>query len=805
MARTVNRHALDVLQLREALDLVAGYAVSAPGAAAVRALEPSDAPAWIEQELERVDETRRFLVRTGTALVPSIPDLKQAFRRIAVEGSSLEAVVLRDVAVLLTGAASARRAIEPESAAFPGLAAIAARLRTPRGLEGALRAAIDDGGEVKDNATRDLARLRREIRGTRGRLVQKLEKFMAALPGRVQVADSSVTVRDGRYVIPVRRDGRAEVGGLVHDESATGQTLFMEPPLAIEAMNRLRELEREEMREVQRILVQLTDSLRPHRAELQETLAALVELDSLYARARYAAAVDGHRPALVRRTWTEGADRRSASAATRAGYEIVNGRHPLLLATGKPVVPFDLGLGPDERVLLISGPNTGGKTVLLKAVGLLSALAQAGVIGPVGDGTRLPVFGDVFADIGDEQSIEASLSTFAAHLRNQREVLENAGAGTLVLMDEMGSGTDPVEGAALARSILVELVARGALTFATTHLGDLKALAADTPAVVNASLQFDDAELRPTYRLVKGVPGRSYGLAIARRLGLPDAVLERAETAMPQGERDLAALLDEMEEKDRRLQDALIAAEAARHEAESVRGGVEERERAVEARERNAERKARQDARALLLAAREEVESVIRELRAATAVDQRALDEKARASRRQLEEQAREQIARMPAPPEAHAGDPGALEVGSRVRFADTGAIGTLVELREDRAVVELGGLRMQVGADVLAPVAGEAPAAPARRGVWSTPDFDASPDVDLRGLRADEVAGMLQPAIDAAVQAALPSLRIIHGKGTGALRQVVAALLKEDRRILSFRPGGVGEGGAGVTVAKLS
>ncbi|MGD8279485.1 MAG: endonuclease MutS2, partial [Gemmatimonadota bacterium] len=531
----MNRHALDVLQFGDALDQVARFAVSAPGAAAVRGLEPSDAPAWITDELGRVDETRRFLVRTGAALVPPIPDLKQAFRHIAVEGSSLEAIVLRDVAVLLSGAAATRRAIQAESAAFPGLARIGSRLQAPRGLEDAIRAAIDDAGEVKDNATRALARLRREIRGTRGRLVQKLEQFMAALPDRIQVADSSVSLRDGRYVIPVRREGRVEVGGLVHDESATGQTLFMEPPLAIEAMNRLRELEREEMREVQRILQQLTDSLRPHREALQETLSALIELDSLYARARYAAGIDGHCPDLV-----DGS----------GGFEVVNGRHPLLLATDAAVVPFDLRLDPEERVLLISGPNTGGKTVLLKAIGLLSALTQAGVIGPVGDGTRLPVFTDVFADIGDEQSIEASLSTFSAHLRNQREVLENAGAGTLVLMDEMGSGTDPVEGAALARSILLELVARGALTFATTHLGELKALAAESPAVVNASLQFDAAELRPTYRLAKGVPGRSYGLAIARRLGLPGTVLARAEAAMPKGERDLAVLLDEMEQKD---------------------------------------------------------------------------------------------------------------------------------------------------------------------------------------------------------------------------------------------------------------
>jgi DNA mismatch repair protein MutS2 len=787
----MNRHALDVLQLSEALDQVARFAGSELGADAVRGLVPTAAAAAIETELDRVEETRRFLELPGEAVTPRIPDVRPPLRRLGIEGASLEAAPLRDVADLLQGASAVRRAIQPEAGGFPLLGELATRLRVPREAEERIRRAIDEHGEVRDGASRELARLRREIKGARGRLVQKLEKYMASLPARIQVADASVTVRDGRYVIPVRREGRSEVGGLVHDESATGQTLFMEPPLAIEIMNRLRELERAEVREVQRILAEVTDSLRPHRDDLAAALAALVDFDSLQARARYATAIDGHRPTLLR----DGG----------GAFEVVNARHPLLLAAGTPVVPFDLRLDPGERALLVSGPNTGGKTVLLKAVGLLSGLTQAGVIAPLGPGTRLPVFADVFADIGDEQSIEASLSTFSAHLRNQREVLEQAGADSLVLMDEMGSGTDPVEGAALARSILLELVGRGALTFATTHLGELKALAAGTPAVVNASLQFDAVELKPTYRLAKGVPGRSYGLAIARRLGLPAGVLTRAESLVPRAERDLAALLDEMEEKDRRLQEALVAAESGKAEAERLRSLSEERDQALRVRERSAERLARQQARDLLLAAREEVEAVIGDLRAAAARDAQALESAARESRRRLEESAREQADRMPAPREGRVAA-GPLEVGGRVRVTETGAIGTLVELREGRAVVELGGLRLQVPAAGLAPEsAGAQATAPSLRGSgWSAPDFDASPDVDLRGYRADEVAGRLQPAIDAAVQAALPSLRIIHGKGTGALRQVVADLLRSDGRVASFRPGGIGEGGSGVTVAEL-
>jgi DNA mismatch repair protein MutS2 len=327
-----------------------------------------------------------------------------------------------------------------------------------------------------------------------------------------------VSVREGRYVIPIRREGR--VKGASRRSLATGSTLFVEPPLAIELMNQLRELELAEAREVQRILRELTDQLRPRQAELRQSLEALVEIDSLSARAGYALAADGHRPQVRARGARE--------------YCVVNGRHPLLLAGGgDAVVPFDLALDQGERTLLVSGPNTGGKTVLLKAVGLLSALTQAGIIPPVGPGTCLPVFTDMFADIGDEQSIAASLSTFSAHLRNLRELLEHADADSLALIDEIGSGTDPVEGSALAEAVLRELTRRGALTVATTHLGQLKLLASEQPGVVNASLQFDAAALQPTYRLQKGIPGRSYGLAIARRLGFPPALLAQAKPDYP--------------------------------------------------------------------------------------------------------------------------------------------------------------------------------------------------------------------------------------------------------------------------------
>jgi DNA mismatch repair protein MutS2 len=794
----MNSHALQVLQFPEALDLVARFASSALGAAAVRALEPSDALVWVTEELRRVDQMVGFVLRADDWFVMPIPDLRAALQRLGVEGSVLDGPALRDAGVLLHTSRVTRRSMLQHAEDYPLLGAVAGRLASEEALEERVRLAIDDAGAVRDSASRELARLRKEIRGARSRIVQKLEEYMASLPARFQVSDASVSVRDGRYVVPVRREGRAEVGGLVHDESATGATLFVEPPIAIDLMNRLRELELAEAREVQRILRELTEVLRPHQPALSESLDAMVAIDSLFARARYALEYDGRRPDVVARG---GGD-----------YAVVRGYHPLLLAGGGPIVPFDLALDPDERTLLVSGPNTGGKTVLLKAIGLISALTQAGVIPPVVKGTRLPLFRDVFADIGDEQSIEASLSTFSAHLKNLREIIEKADADSLVLIDEIGSGTDPAEGGALAQAILVELTRRGTLTVATTHLGQLKLLASEEPGVVNASLQFDARELRPTYRLQKGIPGRSYGLAIARRLGFPHDLLERAESFQPEAERDVAQLLLELEEKERALDSAVREAELARREAVRLRADLESREEAVRRRERETERRTRQQARDILLRAREEVDATIRELRdaVAAAADAAGREEAFRQARRTVEARAQRQLERTPsdetetAPLEA-----GAVEVGARVRIAATGAAGRVVELRDGRAVVETsGGVRLQV------PVSGLSAAAPTEReerraarptGGWNAPDFDAASEIDLRGLRADEVESALPPALDAAIQAALPSFRIIHGKGTGALREVVTQLLRADPRIGRFRPGGMGEGGTGVTVVELS
>ena len=603
MTRPVNAHALSVLEYPRALAVVAERATSTLGAARLRALQPSADIPWLEGEHRRVAAVRALVAsEAGWAPEPT-PDLTEPLARLRIVGTVWSGPELTAGATLLRSSRRTRDALtDPKRPAIVAavLAPFADRLVSVSRMEQAIDRAVAEDGTVRDEASATLRGLRRELRGAQGELIALLERTIRGLDPSQQVADASVTVRNGRYVIPVRSAARREVGGIVHDASSTGATLFVEPPAAVEFGNRIRELEARELAEVQRILAELTDELRPLREAVIESLDALVALDTLYARARFAAEFGCAPCDLV---------------PAGDGFQILNGRHPLLLAQGAPVVPFDLAMDANEHTLLVSGPNTGGKTVLLKAIALISLLAQSGVPAPVGDASRVGVFDDFFADVGDEQSLQASLSTFSAHLKNLTEIVGASTHASLVLIDELGSGTDPVEGAALGASILEELTGRGTTTIATTHLGALKELATDVRGVVNASLQFDAVALAPTYRLLKGVPGRSYGLSIARRLNMPDAIVERAVERIPKGERDVDRLLADLEAREKTVEDREKLAQELVDSGRARAARLAEREKAVRDRERTAEREARQDARRHLLDARKQVDRLLRELK----------------------------------------------------------------------------------------------------------------------------------------------------------------------------------------------
>jgi len=791
----MNSHALNVIEFPRTLALISERATSPLGAERVKELRPATDRDIIEREQTRVAAVRSLISAEDPWHLHGVPDARAALTRLRVEGASLAAPDLLTLGALLRSSRITRESLRG-GAASPVAAAVLAgqidHLIVNKRDEETIERAIDEDGQVRDDASSTLKKLRRELKGSRGELINLLERAMAKLEPHQRVADMSVTLRNGRFVIPVRREAQGAVGGIVHDASATGGTLFVEPPAAVEAGNRIRELQIEEIEEVDRILLELTETVRPHRQALADSLEALITLDSLVARARYAielqcAPVELSDPAV--------------------GFAVVQGRHPLLMAQGIDVVPFDLEMSADERTLLISGPNTGGKTVLLKALGLFSALVQSGIPAPVVEGSRIAIFDNIYADVGDEQSILASLSTFSAHFKNLAEVLSSATERSLVLIDELGSGTDPIEGAALGGAILEALTARRTLSIATTHLGALKELATQVDGVVNASLQFDPVALAPTYRLTKGVPGRSYGISIARRLNLPSEILARAEERIPADERRVTALLAELESREKALTQAERETGEIAEDAKERARRVAERERNVKEREREIEQVSRREARQYLLEARAEVERTIRELKAASEQGEEA----AREARKRVETLANDQGRELVRLERETASEPerrdhAEVSIGDFVEVETLGGrVGRVVEIRDGEAVVAVGVIKLAVPPSALRISSAESAVpevAVAIRG--DLPEIHAPSEIDLRGLPVGEFAAIFMHAVDAAIRADLKTLRIIHGKGTGALRERVAEMLRKESRVTNFRLGAWNEGGAGVTVVEL-
>jgi DNA mismatch repair protein MutS2 len=745
---------LETLEFPAALERVAAHAAGPLGAARVMRRSPASDPDAIRAALAQVAELAARLLSDDAIRAEPVPDISAALELLGVPGSALEGAALAQ----LGRALAAARVVAGDLSRLAADAPRTAALRVdppPKELEQRLAVSLDADGQVQDGASRSLARARRAVRDARARLVKQLDAMLASLDPTERAPDAAVTVREGRYVIPVRATARSRIGGIVHDESATRATVFLEPPEVIELGNALRAAEVEEQREVLQVLRDLTELLRPQREAIAAAWEMCVAFDDLCARARYAVEVNGFAPAIG------------------AGpFEIRNGRHPLLLGGGgggggEVVVPFDLVLAPDECTVLVSGPNTGGKTVLIKAVGLLALMAQSGIIPPIGPQSTLPVFTGVFADIGDRQSIAASLSTFSAHVAVLRDILQRAGAGSLVLLDEIGSGTDPAEGGALATAVLQTLTRRRAVTLATTHLGALKQLAAETVGIVNASLQFDADVLTPTYRLLKGVPGRSYGLAIARRLGIATDVLDIAERAVPRAERALDALLATAEARARELeqtaQELAARDERVRADAEQLEARAAElaaRERDVQARAHGLERQAREQARAYLLEARRKVEEALGRARAA--VDETTAREARRLVEKAIDETAGETAGEKPREEWM------SLEELKRARRGST------------------------------------SPNLPQPPPTSTAPSRTAATEISLIGLRVSEAEPLLVKALDDAILADLPSLRIVHGKGTGALRQLVHEALSADSRVKRFGFAPANQGGSGVTIVEF-
>jgi DNA mismatch repair protein MutS2 len=810
----MDRHSLSILEYPAVLGLLAREAASAPGREAALRIAPSSDRGWIEAALDGTAEFSLVHSAGGFPSLAPVQDLRPALEVARIPGAVLEAEALLAVAVTLRVAMHARAFFRRAAGAWPRLEAVGARLAPPGGLVAEVERCLEPDGAVADEASPALREVRRQLRATREEVLARLQTMLHAPHLSGHIAEPLVTLRNDRYVIPIKVGSRSAVPGLVHDQSASGLTLYVEPAGVVEANNALRQLHAREAAEVRRVLLGLTAMVRGEQEAIAQTLDALLELDLLAARASLAAGLRASRPKIAEDGRLVLRAARHPLLAARAAA-LRGGPESSLGAEGQPetVVPIDVELGGAFHVLVITGPNTGGKTVALKTVGLLALMARAGLHLPASPDSQVPLYTGVFADIGDEQSIAQNLSTFSSHMSHIREILAAADGGALVLLDELGAGTDPEEGAALGIAVLEALAAQRTATVATTHLEAIKAFAASYQGVANGSVEFDLDTLRPLYRLTIGLPGKSFAVEIAARLGLPAPVVRRAQAILGEGRSHLRAYLERLQQAAEELDAARRSAAAEAELARGARAEWERRARSVAEEADRYRQEAQQAIREILVEGRRRIGAAVAELRGRAA---RATPDVIPSAPKAAEALVAG-LPALPEPPVDAPADPHApglapeeLVPGRRVIVPHLRSQhGTILEPPSPggKILVQLGVGRVWVAASALAAApdetprrAGEAPPATVAR-----PEAPAAgTEINVLGCTADEACARVERFIDDAFLSGLSRVRIVHGKGTGALRRAVADLLKAHPLVECFVLADQSEGGSGATVVTL-
>ncbi len=786
---------LVTLEFPKVLARLATYASFSAGEEKAHALTPATSLQEIGWRLETTSEARTLLDAKPDTTLGGAHDVRP-LAEAAQRGAVLPTPDLLDVRDTLVTACNLHRTLTRLKGQFPNLARLAGRIQPCPGVIEEINRCLDERGNVRDNASPELARIRREVRIAHDRIQDKLQNILHSPHNAPFLQEPLITQREGRYVIPLKADFKGRIRGVVHDVSASGATIFIEPLSVVELNNAWRELQLAETQEVNRILAHLSGLIAERATEIEQTVEALAELDLAFAKAKYADAINATAPLLAPP---------GGGVGGGATIRFIGARHPLL--DPQTVVPIDVTLDDETHVLVITGPNTGGKTVSLKTVGLLTLMAQAGLHLPVepcdGNGRRsaFSPFQAVYADIGDEQSIEQNLSTFSSHLTNILSFLDQANERTLVLLDELGAGTDPAEGAALARSLLDHFRCRGATTFVATHYPELKGYAQLTPGVRNACVEFDPETLSPTYKLTIGLPGRSNAFAIAQRLGLPRNIVEAARRMVSPDDLRIEDMLADIHRLRIQTVQARDAANEARTEAEKLARGLRERLEAIEQERQEILEQAREETTTELEALRAEVRALRRRLQAAAAPLKAvaAVEEAVEILKAQRPEP--ELLEPLPVPNVSQH----PIRPGDTVWVRPLNAKGRILEIDSEEADVQVGPARTRVSLTALELLA-------------ATPELEttgvrdhrvrAAPSpgdqIDVRGYTVEDALEHVDRHLDAASRAGLPWVRIIHGKGTGALRRAVRNFLAEHPLVSTYEAGGDREGGEGVTVAKL-
>jgi len=761
------------------LGLLAHETASPQGRSCALSLAPLATLQAVIRALSETAEARAARAKEGDPPFETTPEIRPILERAAPKGAVLEGIDLVAIRVVLDVAQRLRSYGGRVREVAPSLGARLTQLPALPHLGAALTASLTPEGELSDDASPRLRQLRRRREALRARILRSLEGLVDSPTLEPALQERFITVRNGRYVLPVRADSARAVRGIVHDRSLSGATLFIEPASVVEANNDLLQLTLDEQAEIQRVLAALTEQVHTHLPILDQLVNETGRLDLTFAKARLADKLGAVSPEI-----------------SPGPVRLLQARHPLLLAQGwgraeaPAVVPVDLILGESARALIITGPNAGGKTVALKTLGLLVLMAQAGLHLPVREGSRLPVFRQVFPVIGDEQSLAQNLSTFSSFVGQVKGVLEMADDVSLVLIDELGAGTDPNEGAALAQALVELFLAKGSWLVATTHLEPLKIFAALRPEVENATVEFDEERLEPTFRLSYGRPGRSYALAIATKLGLSQELIARAQNYLSSESRRLADLLQSLEERERGWEARAAEGSAVEARLAELRREAEtllERAR-QEARSRT--ERARDEAHRLIVDARRQVQAELDRLKIEAAT-RRSLEESLRRLRRVESE--------LPPPPQAEIPPPDADEV----LISSLGLRGRIVEERDGLVTVQAGALTVRVARSQLAVPPGKRMARSMGKVVLPEKS-GVSPELLLLGRTTDEARDLVVKYLDDAILAGLPQVRLVHGKGTGALKNAVQALLKEHPLVVGFRAGAPHEGGAGATVVEL-
>jgi len=745
-------------------------------------------------DLSTIAEGQRETGEAGTIIreednlpLGGIHDIRPQVTKASLD-AMLEPSELLDAAETLASGRRLRAFIMKRAEYHPKLAEIAANIGQFPHIEESINSCIAENREIRDTASPELARIRSRLKTTHSRLLDKLHAMIHSSEFHTMIQEPVITQRGDRYCIPIKSERRPHFPGIVHDSSASGATVFIEPVGAVEMGNDLKELAAKEQQEIERILRRLTGLLKATATEIQVTLAALARLDFASAKARLSCDMDAAEPELNR----------------EGRLDIIKARHPLLKGE---VVPIDVELGKTFKALLITGPNTGGKTVTLKTIGLLTLMAQSGLHIPADTGSEIAVFDKIFADIGDEQSIEQSLSTFSSHMTNIVNVARRLVKNSLVLLDEIGAGTDPAEGAALAKAILDYLAGRDARVAATTHYGELKEYAFIREGVENASVEFDVQTLRPTYRLMIGVPGSSNALAIASRLGLPLQIVQCAKEMMRGGEAS-EEIIRKIEQTQRAAAEKEQLAERTSRDVQTLKSRYEQRLEELEALRREMRQQLADEVDRRVREKIEELDQIIEELKKQPEAPQGKLHEGRERFKRRVKE-VRQEVEELLPPAYEEPGEPFVLKAGDPVRLTTFDIDGELLNNPgEGDALVMVGSMKVSVPFDLLRPTRRPEKKEPASAGgaveIASSKVESVSAELKLVAQRVEQALVNLDKYLDDAYLAGLPSVRIIHGRGTGALKKAVWEFLANHHAVESFRLGEQDEGGSGATVVKF-